>query len=173
MNEKGYTLIEITVVLVLVGIMLGIAIPKVRDVLSSDRLNKTARLLIGMSRELRNDAVREQVDYELHVDLERQRFWKYSADTAAEKRDEVKRRAMTLPDGILIKDIQIYGEGKKTKGETVIRFFKKGYMQPAVVHLAFEGRSMTLLFNPFIANVKTYNDYVDLWKETRTALSFR
>ena len=173
MNEKGYTLIEITVVLVLIGIMLGISLPRVRDILSSDRLNKTARMLIGMSRELRSDAVREQVDYELHVDLERRSFWKFSVDTTAEKRDEFKRRAMMLPDGILIKDIQIYGEGKKTKGEMVIRFFKKGYMQPAVVHLSFEDRNMTLLFNPFIASVKTYNDYVDLWKETQTALGYR
>ncbi len=165
MSEKGFTLIEITVVLFLIVLMVGISIPKVRDVLSTDRLNKTARQLMGMSRELRSDAAREQVDYELHFDVDRHCLWKYSADMTAEKRDEVKKSAIALPGGVRIRDVQIYGEAKKTNGEAVIRFFKKGYVQPAVVHLAYEDKNMTLVFNPFVSAVKMHNDYVEVWNK--------
>ena len=43
MNNKGYTLIEMTVVVLLIGVMIGVAVPKVRDTITSDRLKKTAR----------------------------------------------------------------------------------------------------------------------------------
>lgn len=169
MNNKGYTLIEMTVVVLLIGVMIGVAVPKVRDTITSDRLKKTARQLIGMSRELRSDAAREQVDYELYLDIDKRRFWKISVDMTSEKREEVKKTAANLPSGVRIRDVQIYGREKKTHGEAVIRFYRKGYMQPSVVHLEYEKRKMTLVFNPFVPAVKMYDDYLDVWTQTGKA----
>jgi Tfp pilus assembly protein FimT len=155
------------VVVLLIGIMLGIAIPRVRDTISNDRLKKTARLMIGMSRELRSDAAREQIDYELCLDMDRRCFWKYSVDMTSEKREEIKKSAVRLPEGIRFKDVYIYGKGKKSRGEAVIRFFKKGYVQPSVIHLDHQGKTMTLVFDPFIPNVKTYDQYLDVWQKAQ------
>jgi len=162
MNEKGYTLVEVAVVVLLIGIMLGIAVPRVWDILQGDRMKSSARRLIGMVKELRNDAVREQVDYELHLDLDNACYWKCSADTTPEKRNEIKNRANRLSEGIKIADIVPWGQEKKTQGEAVIKFFRKGYKQPAAVHLAYGDKYMTLVFNPFMTEVKIYNRYVDV-----------
>ncbi|HET6489034.1 MAG TPA: prepilin-type N-terminal cleavage/methylation domain-containing protein, partial [Syntrophales bacterium] len=74
-DTKGYTLIEISVVIVLVGVILLMAIPRVRDTITNDRMRSAARHLSGAARELKANAVREQVDHYLHLDLDRRVVW--------------------------------------------------------------------------------------------------
>lgn len=154
MNNRGYTLIEMAVVVLLIGLMIGIAIPSVRDTLSGDSLRKAARQMIGMSRELRSDSVREQVDYELHIDIDGQRFWAYGADMTAEKRYEVKKRTAGPPAGVRIRGVQLFGSEKQTQGEAVIRFFSRGYVQPARIYLGSGESELALVFNPYIPEVE-------------------
>ncbi len=149
MTDRGYTLIELSVVVLLIGMMLLIAVPRVRDTLLNDDLKATTRQLVGASRELRNEAVREQVDYILQLDLNQPGFWTYSADTTAEKRAEIRKGAIRFPEGLRIAGVRHPEEERKTEGEASIRFFRKGYMEPTVVHLVKDDRAFTLVFNPF------------------------
>jgi prepilin-type N-terminal cleavage/methylation domain-containing protein len=96
-TERGYTLIELSVVILLIGMMLSLAVPRVRDSLLNDDLNATTRQIVGAAREMRNEAVREQVDYLLHIDLAQPGFWTYSADTTAEKRAELRKGSGLYP----------------------------------------------------------------------------
>ena len=160
-TERGYTLIELSVVVLLIGLMLSLAVPRIRDSLLNDDLNATTRQIVGAAREMRNEAVREQVDYLLHLDLTQHGFWTYSADTTAEKRAELRKGAVRFPDGIRIADVRQPAEARKTEGEVVIRFFSKGYVAPTVVHLVKEDRAVTLVFNPFLQAVSVYEKYVD------------
>ena len=161
MSDRGYALIELSVVVLLIGMMLLIAVPRVRDTLLNDDLKATTRQLVGVSRELRNDAVREQVDYILLLDLNQPGFWTYSVDTTAEKRSEIRKGAIRLPEGIRISGVRHPEEVRKTEGEASIRFFRKGYMEPTVVHLVKDDRAFTLVFNPFLPAVTVYEKYVD------------
>ncbi len=161
MTDRGYTLIELSVVVLLIGLMLLIAIPRVRDTLLNDELRATARQIIGTSRELRNEAVREQVDYVLQIDLNQQGFWTYSTDTTAEKRAEIRRGAVRLPAGVRIAGVRHFAEVGKTEGEAFVRFFHRGYTEPTVIHLVKADRTLTLVFNPFIPAVSIYEKYVD------------
>ena len=158
MNEKGYTLIEMAVVVLLIGLTIGIAVPKVRDTFAGDNLKKSTRQLIGLTRELRSTAVREQLDYELHIDLDRQKFWSCSADTTPEKRDELKRRASGLSTGIRISDVWLSGNEKKAQGEVILRFFKKGYAQPARIRIGSESRKLALVLTPYIPTVEVIEE---------------
>jgi general secretion pathway protein H len=160
-TDRGYTLIELSVVVLLIGMMLFLAVPRVRDTLLNDDLKATTRQLVGASRELRNEAVREQVDYILHLDLNQPGFWTYSADTTAEKRAEIRKGAIRFPEGIRIAGVRHPEEVRKTEGEASIRFFRKGYMEPTVVHLVKDDRAFTLVFNPFLQAVSVYEQYVD------------
>jgi general secretion pathway protein H len=160
-TDRGYTLIELSVVVLLIGMMLLIAVPRVRDTLFNDDLKAATRQLVGASRELRNEAVREQVDYILHLDLNQPGFWTYSADTTAEKRSEIRKRAVLFPEGIRIAGVRHMEEVRKTEGEASVRFFRKGYVEPTVIHLTKEDRTFTLVFNPFLQTVSVYEKYVD------------
>ena len=161
MTDRGYTLIELSVVILLIGVTLLIAVPRVRDTLLNDDLKATTRQLVGAARELRNKAVREQLDYVLHLDLNQPGFWTYSADTTAEKRAEIRKDAIRFPEGIRIADVRHPEEVRKTEGEALIRFFREGYMEPTVVHLVKDDRAFTLVFNPFLHAVSVYEKYVD------------
>jgi general secretion pathway protein H len=166
-REAGYTLIELAVVMLLIGLMLFLAAPRVRDALIDDTLKSTARHLIGMANALRYEAVREQVDYVLHLDLNNNAAWTYSADMTPEKRSEQRKNAFKFPPDVKIADIYRIGQEKQVHGEATIVFFKRSYVQPTVVHLAKGDRAFTMVFQPFLSAVEHYNqylDYIDLMK---------
>jgi len=160
-NNRGFTLIELSVVVLLIGMMLLIAVPRIRDTLLNDELRAAARRVIGTAGELRDESVRQQTDYILHIDLGNQAFWSYTADATAEKRAELRKGAFRFPEGIRITGIRRAYEGGTTEGEVVIRFSRKGYVEPAVIHLAKDERAVTLVLNPFTPAVTVYEKYVD------------
>ncbi len=161
MNNRGYTLIELSVVVLLIGTMLLIAVPRVRDTLLNDDLKAVTRRLISSARELRYESVRDQTDYILHIDLNNPAFWSYPADTTAEKRAELRKGAYHLPEGIRIADVRQAGEGRRMEGEVLVHFFRRGYAEPTVVHLAKDDRSFTVIINPFLQALTVYEKYVD------------
>lgn len=160
-KQTGYTLVELTVVIVLIGVMITLAAPRIRSTLLDDGLESVVRHLVNISRELRNESVREQMDYVLHIDLNSGMIWTYAADMTPEKRAERQKGAFRLPANVKIADISRSGQEKQKDGEAEITFYRKGYVQPAVVHLAREDRFYTIVFQPFSNTVKTYDRYLD------------
>ena len=148
-------------VVLIVGLMLSITVPRIRDTLLNDDLKVTTRRVVGAVRELRNESVRERTDLILHVDLNQPAFWSYPADTTAEKREELRKGAIRLPEGIRIADVRQVDAAKKTEGEAVVRFYKGGYMTPTVMRLARGDRSLTLVFHPFLQTVGVYESDVE------------
>ncbi len=57
-------------------------------------------------------------------------------------------------------------ERKTTDGEVLIRFSRKDYVGPAIVHLAQNDQRFTLVFEPFLSSVRTYDTYVDFRDQT-------
>ena len=96
-TERGYTLIELALVILLIGLMLFIAAPRIRDTLMNDSLSAAVRKITGVSRELRAEAVRQQVDHVLHLDLNGRAYWTYTADMTPEKQQERRKDAVRLP----------------------------------------------------------------------------
>jgi prepilin-type N-terminal cleavage/methylation domain-containing protein len=167
MNRRGYTLVEIAVVIVLVGVIFLIAIPKVRDTLSGDAMRTAARHLSGAARELKASAVREQIDHFLHLDLDRRLYWNTRDDMTADARTARRSQARPLPSGVRFADVSLAGTGKKNEGEVTIRFFSRGYVQPTVIHLTDDDRVMSLILQPFLSTFDVQDKYVDLWQQTR------
>src|SRR3989339_414317 len=159
-TDRGYTLIELSVVVLLIGMMLLVAVPRVRDAVLSDDLKTATRRLVGASRVLKNDAVREQVDYLLHLDLAHPGFWVFSADTTPEKLAEIRKQATPFAEGVKITDFIRPGAEKQTEGDAEIRFHRQGYVDPADVHLTRNDRTFTVVFQPFLNTGTVYEKYV-------------
>lgn len=161
-NSKGYTLIELIVVMVLVGLTLTLTIPRFRYALLTDDLKTTTRKMIGMINNLRNEAIREQRDYILRFDLGSNRLWVDSPALTDQERMMAREKAFSLAKGVRVLDIWFKGEGKKMTGETGIKVNRKGYVQPSVIHLGSEeGKGFTLVLNPFLGKVSILENYVD------------
>ena len=161
-GQKGYTLIELTVVIVLIGLMFAFAVPRFRLDLLTDNLKLTVRRMVGTIKGLRNEAIREQKTFVLHFDLESNRFWVDSTGMSEEERALAHEKASLLPKGIRVLDIWLKGRGKKMTGEAVIVFNNRGYVQQSAIHLASDDdRNFTLVLSPFMGRVKVFDEYVE------------
>lgn len=161
-TSQGYTLIELCVVLALIGIMLFIAAPQIHDMLYKDSVHTAMKYIVNKSRELRLDAVRENVDYVMHFDLDRNLLWYETSDMTAAKRDEMKKMSLKLPDNVKILQVAIVGGGKKSQGDATVKFFRRGYTQPAMLYLSQHDRVFTLVFNPFSGTARIYDRLVEI-----------
>ncbi len=165
-KQNGFTLIELVVVVTLIVMMIGLTMPQIRNTLLTDSLKRTALRLVGLVKSLKDEAVREQRTYGLHLDITRRRYW-IGFDTMTEaEQTHAREDAQELPPDVQILDVWFMERGKVNEGETVILFFKKGYVQPAAIHLGDnDGRRFTILLNPFGGKVKVVEKYVEFENE--------
>ena len=161
-DTKGYTFIELVVVLMLMGLVFAIAMPRFRDAVVTDAFKSTARKMVGQLRALRNEAIRDHEEYVLIFDLESNRYWTESEYMTLENRENAKKEATTFPSGVSVADVWFKGKGKQTDGEVYLRFNKTGYVKQSVIHLASEdGRQFTLVLSPFLRKVRVLESYVE------------
>ena len=162
LDKKGYTLVELIVVVVLIGLVLTLAAPRLRDALTDDSLKGAARKMIGIIKNLRNEAIREQRDYFLNLEPGANRFWISYGSMTDEERADAREKGASLPPDIRIHDVWIKGKGKIVEGATRISFTRKGYTQKSAIHLSSEdGRKLTLVLSPFLGKVKVIDKYVE------------
>ncbi len=162
-KARAYTLIELTVVVFLIGLMLALTVPRIQHSLLSDDLKAATRRMVGTVRTLRDKAIRDQKDYVLYLDLESNQFWVEWSPMTIEQKADARQNASTLPGNIRILDVSRRDSGKQDIGDTVIHFTKKGYVEQAVIHLGTkEGRAYTIVLSPFLGTAKTYDTYVDI-----------
>ncbi|MDR0587576.1 MAG: GspH/FimT family pseudopilin [Burkholderiales bacterium] len=100
---RGMTLLEILVVLSLIAVLLGMAIPSIRgESPSNSELKGAARMLLSVAGEARAEAIHRREETLLTIDLDRRRFRIEHGlqDPHAESRPE-----HALPESI---DLQLY-----------------------------------------------------------------
>jgi len=161
-GSSGFTLLELLVIIVLAGVIVALAVPSMRNILTGDNLKKASRQFIGMERKLRGDAVRDQLDYILYLDLPSSTYWVLASDMTPEKQDEIKKNPQHLPSDVAILDIVGENNKKQSEGEARINFGKNNICSPAVIHLAYEEDRMTIVINPFLGITDVYDKYVDV-----------
>ena len=161
-GSSGFTLLELLVVIVLAGVIVALAVPSMRDTLTGDNLKKASRQFIGMERKLSGEAVRDQIDYILCLDLPNSAYWVVASDMTPEKQDEIKKNPQHLSSDVVILDIVGENNKKQSDGEARIKFGKNNICSPAVIHLAYEEDRMTIVINPFLGVTEIYDKYVDV-----------
>ena len=161
LNKHGFTLVELMLVIVLIGVVLGLAVPSIRDTLTTDKLKKASRQLIGLERELRAEAVRDQLDRILCIALPASDYWVITPDMTPEKQDQIKKSPRHLPADVVISDIVDETNKKQSVGEVRIVFGKNNICSPAVIHLAYNENAMTMVVNPFLGVTDIYDKYID------------
>ena len=160
---RGYTLIELIVVMVLIGLMLAVGVPRFQGALLTDDLKLTTRQIIGLVRGLRNKAIQEQQRYYLHLDLEKNVYWIDSGADGEAQRELARQNAVKLAEEVRVIDVWSQSKGKQAVGEAVIRFSAKGYVDQTAIHLgAADDRQVTMVLAPFLGTVEIHDKYVDI-----------
>lgn len=161
-EPSGFTLVELLIVIALIGVVLALAVPTTRDALSVNSLKKASRQIIGLTRQLRTDAVRDQIDYILVVKIPDASYYVITPDMTPEKLLEIEKKAKQLSGGVSILDIVREKNEKITEGKVNIKFGKNNVGPPLVMHLAYEEDRMTLVINPFLGVTAVYESYRDI-----------
>ena len=161
-KTKGFTLIELTVVIFLAGLLLSITVPVVRDALLHDNLKTAARKLVATITWLRNESISKYRDNILMFNIDDGRYWEEAAGMDEAELLTAREEARTLPEDVRIIDIDYYGSEKKVEGETGIKFSRKGYVGYTLIHLGDKSdRKFTIVIEPFLGKVKIMEDYLD------------
>lgn len=160
---RGFTLIELVVVIALIGLLLVFAIPRFEDVSLFQGENKISRWIMLQVSGLKERALRERRVYFLHISADSGEMWVSGEDMDEETREKARASARSLPAGYRISDVAIPGQGKIAVGRVDIRFYPKGYSDKAMIHIENDdGRYLSFLIEPFLPQVKRYEDYVEL-----------
>lgn len=161
-NPKGFTLIELTVVILLMGIIMSITVPTIRDTLLHDNLKTVSRKLVATVAMLRNTSVSEYRDHILLFDMEPGKYWYETEGMNESELLTAREEARTLPEDVRILDIELYGSEKHITGKAGIKFSKKGYIHYSLIHLSDnDERKFTLIIEPFLGKIKIMEDYLD------------
>ncbi|MDX1775190.1 MAG: prepilin-type N-terminal cleavage/methylation domain-containing protein [Desulfobulbales bacterium] len=159
-NARGYTLIELIVVIVILGLVFGLTVPKFKQAVSRDSLDSSVLRIIGLVEDLRESAISNQVSYLLNFDLREKKLWAFASNVSEEEQEHAKERAARLPDDVEIEDIWTWTNGRLYE-EATIRFSKKGYIEQSMIHLESEdGRQLTLELTPFLGSIIIHEGYV-------------
>ena len=161
--SRGFTLLELMIVMVIIAVMTSFAIPSLRTSLYSDQLKTTARRVIGLVSEASQEAIRTQTVHLLSFDLEQNRIWLTASKTGKLDDDKESNQKLTVPESVRIVDIESDHGGKRSGGTTEIRFSKQGYVDKTLIHLrSDDGRDLTIMLSPFLAVTRVYDSYYEL-----------
>ena len=158
-QSHGFTLLELIVVITLLGIMLVFTVPRFHETLFLDESKKSARWIIGKVRALKEAAIRNQTNYNLHIDLDTQRYWETNESMSAEAIESAPLDAAPLPGDLKIADVEYPNRGKIYSGQTDITFYKTGYTDKLLIHFQNDAEYVSFLIEPFLSEVTVYETY--------------
>lgn len=167
-SNRGFTLIEFAVVLVLIGAFFLIAIPKFND-LTEVNIKSASRRLTGVVKQLYNEAVFKKKIYKLSFDLDGGEYWvEVQEGNQFVITDDPFLRRMKLPDGVSFQDIKTDRDQVNSLGtkEEFILFLPTGFVEPAVIYLRTENEDFyTLATKPYTGGMTVFDEHVDLFNK--------
>jgi len=153
-TQRGFTLIELIVVITLMGITLMVALPRLEGGLFSDGTDETTRWVIANVRNLKQKAVLDQKVYQLNVSLDAQRLWISQEEMDEAVEEKAREEGYAIPRGVTIDNVAFSDTQRFSNGTVSIGFYPKGYSDKAVIRIRNnDGDRLAFLIEPFLPGV--------------------
>lgn len=162
-NKRGFTLIELMVVMLLITIILAVAIPRFDNAPFQDPGKKLSRWMINAVRHLRATAIQKQKTQALVVDLSQQRMWMIHDGMSEEEQSAAAEKAFALDGSIRLVDARYPHRESVNTGTIEIRFYPAGYSDQVLFHLENEDAERTsFLIEPLLPKLKIVEEWIEL-----------
>jgi general secretion pathway protein H len=144
-TEAGFTLVELAVVVVLVGLLLGLVLPRLPGV-GEDQLESTARRIAGMTRHIYNEAALTGLEHRIRIDQAEQRIEGLRLESDGNLTPLTGNgKGSVLPDSVRFIDVERLGVGKTASGQLDIRVLPVGWIDETVIHLRGDNEQVLTL----------------------------
>lgn len=181
-NKRGFTLLEILVVLAIIGIMATIIVPNLKNLLPRREREAFVGKLNALTRYAWQHALIERKVHKISVNFEKKLMWvEMATDVLKDGKPEFARikgaylnTSIVIPSSIQIKNFIIegydemsrYGPGSKLQ-ESWFFIMPDGLTQTVTINLldtrqtnvAGKPRQFGLVLNPFNAQFKVYESF--------------
>jgi len=174
-GSGGFTLIELTMVILVIGIVGALVLPRFGGLLDRQQMRRTVNVMRGMVRQLHAKAALTKRVYRLTFDLDQQHLSVCfleslpaagSADDTCVAEPSREMRGYAMPDAVQLLDVVSF-EGKKVReGTAMTHFHPTGLAEPSVVHLQTPDEShVTLFIEALAGRVKVVYGYAERDKD--------
>jgi len=168
-GQAGFTLIELSIVLLLIGLMFRLSLPAFSD-LTGANLRSTSRKISSLMRYVFSEAAFRKTYFSLVFDLEKRSYWVETPilNTLTQEmemmkvEDEVLARPRTLGRGISFREVKIGSLPAIREGRAEVHFYPGGYADPATIHLKDnKEREYSIFLVPFSGRVLVREGYYE------------
>jgi len=161
-NNRGFTLVELVVVMLVLGIVAAITMPRVGGMLDRQNMRRTINVVRGTARYLQARAALTKRTYRLTLDLDKQTMSAcYLTEESCQKERNRVLRDYAFPPSVYVLDIMNLAGEKIEEGEVGTHFYPSGDAEPSVIHLSGSGTErMTLVIEPLTGRLKVLDGYV-------------
>ncbi len=154
-SDQGFTLLELIVVGVLIGLMLAVTIPNIQSLLVNDPLKESVRLIAAAMTEAKRKGMGSEGAI-LAVDVAAN---KLVIRSGAKKQDQpgtksADSQTVKLADSVSI--ISIWTHVSERRSDTIISLWvnKRGMIEPVIINVSDGERVMGLKSSPFLADIE-------------------
>jgi prepilin-type N-terminal cleavage/methylation domain-containing protein len=161
-NNAGFTLIELAMVILVIGIVSAIAMPRFGGLLERQQMRRTINAIRGYARYLQAYAASEKCVYALTFDLDQQVLSTASVPTLECPGQTRRLPDYVVPSTVRILDVVTPENEKFGEGQIPTLFFPNGFVQPSVIHLGGIGvEPVTLMIEPLTGRIQVFDGYVE------------
>ena len=131
--HHAFTLIELILVLVIIGMMMAIVAPRLNGLRDRERIDGQARTLLAMFKQARTRAAQDGLPWRVVIDLEEYEAWPEASTAQGYERPMTSQAAIVELDKQV--DIQWLGVTPQESGLITVTFQPSGLTEPGQILL--------------------------------------
>ena len=133
-NRRGFSLMELLVVVSILGIVAIIALPRLGLVGGGDGLSASATRIVGLISRVRSNAVQSGKAQILYIDSGNGRLW--FKEEAASKYSRSPKTLVELPESVRLRSVTVAEENRVGDGPVQLWVSSQGLLRPLLLELA-------------------------------------
>jgi len=161
----GFTLIELMVVVVLLGIAIAIIMPRISRAMFASDIKLATRQLAALVQVTRDRAVRtHRLQYRLNYDLKEGELWvtyvSWSGEVVEDQRTLVRRRRW--PGQIRLVDVITQLRGRREEDQELFTvFLPSGFIDRTLLHLTDGDVEFTLVIDSLTGRIQRHEGFIE------------
>ncbi len=160
-NKRGFTLLELLIVMAILGVTIGFVGPRIYGGLSSSGMDKAARDITAIIQVARSNAITKHQTYLVRFDMDEVKVGYYLRPETSGIMPDMERERK-LPEGIRFQSMKSPYQPTKQQGFFELRVTPDGIVEQGVIYLENAlGKVYTLEVKPFSGYLKVEDRFVE------------